>query len=76
MSAKTSALLRADAPYRLRAEGFTFTEHNKGAHLIVLSWKGTEMVLTDFWPGTQKWAIRNGEKGVGIDALITKLKGK
>lgn len=40
----------------LRERGVFFTEHNRGAHLIVMDkW--------DFWPGTGKWAERKGRAG-------------
>jgi hypothetical protein len=46
---------RESAPDQLRAHGIQFTEHNGGAHLIIL--KG--IVTVDYWPGTGKWISRS-----------------
>jgi len=63
---------RGDAPYFLRAAGIPFTEHNKGAHLIL----DTKIGFIDFWPGTSKWKTRAypPQGGYGISNLFEFLK--
>lgn len=52
----------------LRAEGFSFTLHNGGAHLIVEQY-------VDFWPGTGLFRNRHtGRKGRGVRNLVNYLK--
>lgn len=53
----------------LEKNGFSFTSHNDGAHLIVThgAW------IADFWPGTGRWAIRNQKKSFGVESLMVAL---
>ena len=61
---------RKSAPDKLRAAGISFTEHNKGAHLIIDA--GGRI---DFWPGTGRWIVFGSKKKQeGIDNLIVFCK--
>lgn len=65
---------RETAPESLHTAGIFFTEHNGGAHLIV---EGPECFI-DYWPGTNKWRIRNDPPNkyrFGLTALIKHIKG-
>lgn len=51
--------------------GYVFEVKNGAAHLIVESDQGK----VDFWPGTEKWIIRQGGRmGRGVDALMDACK--
>ena len=55
----------------LRRHGVVFSEHNRGAHLVVYG----DRVVVDFWPGTGKYIVReSGEKGRGVKNLLTLLE--
>lgn len=58
----------------LRERGIHFTEHNMGAHLVVMDrW--------DFWPGTGKFMERKGRAGHpkrtgrGVRRLLQLIEG-
>lgn len=53
----------------LRDHHVSFTEHNRGAHLVVTHTVNSKQATVDFWPGTGKWMIRNstiGGRGVYV----------
>lgn len=58
----------------LRDKGVPFTAHNNGAHLVV---EGANCYI-DFWPGTGKWAEREGpkRKGFGVRGLLDYIIAK
>jgi len=62
---------RNQSAHILRQRCVEFTEHNKGAHLIVKTASG----VIDFWPGTGKYTIRKtGESGRGVFNLLKEMK--
>lgn len=57
-------------PEILREHGISFTSHNDGAHLIVI----TDDYTVDFWPSTGKWIFRKLNKsGRGVLKLVEML---
>lgn len=56
----------------LRDNNISFTEHNDGAHLIVVNGSRT----VDFWPGTGKWRDRAGREARGVNQLVAYLNLK
>lgn len=53
----------------LTKHDIVFTTNNNGAHLIV---EGKEGYI-DFWPGTGRWTIRDGESGFGVKNLVSEI---
>lgn len=53
----------------LQERGIEFETKNGGAHLIVRH--GDK--VTDFWPGTGKWIVRQGKKGRGVFPLLKEI---
>ena len=61
----------AESTSRLEREGFAFTSHNHGVHLVLM--KGAQAI--DYWPSTGLWWIRGTRnKRRGIDRLVKFLK--
>ena len=56
----------------LEAMGIPFTSHNQGQHLVIK--KGA--VIVDFYPSTETWKARGGEKQKGLNFLLQVLQDK
>lgn len=56
----------------LEAMGIPFTSHNQGQHLVIK--KGA--VIVDFYPSTETWKARGGEKKKGLNYLLKVLQDK
>ncbi len=56
---------------RMDAMGLNYTLRNGGHHAIV-SLNGR---VADFWPATERWEVRGGPTGFGIDAMTQTLRG-
>lgn len=70
MKQKKRASNRENSSALLEQSEIPFTSHNAGAHLVV---EGRECFI-DFWPGTGRWASRDGKKGFGIRNLLEYVK--
>lgn len=66
---KKRASNRKNSSTLLVEAGIRFTTVNVGEHLIV---EGPDCHI-DFWPGSGKWAGRNGIKGLGVFSLIAHI---
>lgn len=65
---KTTARNRKGSAEILRGRGIEFSEHNRGAHLIIFF---TNIGFVDFWPGTGKFIVReSGRCGRGVRNLL------
>ena len=56
----------------LEAMGIPFTSHNQGQHLVIK--KGA--VVVDFYPSTETWKARGGEKQRGLNRMLRVLQDK
>ena len=56
----------------LEAMGIPFASHNQGQHLVIK--KGA--VVVDFYPSTETWKARGGEKQKGLNYLLQVLQDK
>jgi hypothetical protein len=63
-------------PVILTVEGFDFTVHNNGQHIVIKRDNGNEVHL---WPSTGKWRLRlfahNNAWGTSSDMLSAQYQG-
>lgn len=59
---------RAAAEARL--VGLNYSVHNDGAHIVI--WEGG--AIFDFWPGTDRWRMRDHKGQFGVDKLLAAIR--
>lgn len=59
---------RAAAEAKL--QGLNYSVHNDGAHIVI--WEGG--AIFDFWPGTDRWRMRNFKGQFGVDNLLAAIR--
>lgn len=51
-------------------QGLNYSVHNDGAHIVI--WEGG--AIFDFWPGTDRWRMRNFRSEEGVDKLLAAIR--